>query len=55
MQTHHPGTLVPHAGDYEELDASGSPTGRVVQCDPEETLPDAPEGFSWRSVSSEGR
>ena len=47
-----PGELAPTAGVYEELNVFGSGTGRVPDVRDGETLPAAPRGFSWRSLSA---
>lgn len=47
-----PGQPAPDAGPYEELNVFGTRTGKVIDVRHGETLPAAPRGFSWRSLSA---
>jgi hypothetical protein len=53
-QEHQPGTHAPVTGQYEELNAFGTRTGRVEHVHEGELLPSAPRGFTWRQVTEEG-
>jgi hypothetical protein len=46
-----PGKRAPVAGDYQELSALGTPTGKLALMTEGEPLPPAPRGFSWRLLS----
>jgi hypothetical protein len=46
-----PGSKASFSGTYEELNVFGTPTGRVVLADKDETLPSAPRGFGWRPIA----
>jgi hypothetical protein len=45
------GDVVPHSGDYEELNVFGSWTGRVVQVTEGDRFPASARGFTWRPLS----
>ena len=47
-----PGEPAPDGGPYEELNVFGTRTGKVIVVSEGETLPAAPRGFSWRSLSA---
>jgi hypothetical protein len=49
-QEHQPGAHAPVAGQYEELNVFGTPTGKVAHVREGERLPRAPRGFSWRQI-----
>ena len=46
-----PGKPAPRAGQYEELNVFGSPTGRMALMAEGDQLPPAPRGFTWRPLA----
>jgi hypothetical protein len=50
LYEYQPGGRAPSAGEYEELNVFGTPTGRVAVMEKDEELPYAARGFSWRAL-----
>jgi hypothetical protein len=50
-RAYQPSKPAPMAGEYQELNALGAPTGRMALMAQGDQLPPAPRGFSWRPLS----
>jgi len=46
-----PGDRAPGAGEFEELNVFGTPTGRIVTVAKDDPLPGAPRAFTWRPLA----
>jgi hypothetical protein len=50
---HLPGDPARHTGRYDELNVLGTHTGRMIEVERGERLPDNPRGYTWRYVPAQ--